>query len=498
MKTDSCASAPASRRQLATCIAAVLGLSEATAMSANTWTVTSCLDDSTTAGTLRNVIGLPSTLSGDTIEFTGLNCPNSTITLAAGYGGITIGQNALNIYGPGADALTIDGSGLDPTTYSALYHTGSSNLTISGLTITGGHLNRQGSALGGCIYSRGNVRLGGTTVASCSATSDGVARGGGVYAKGKVLVALGSIVTGNTASGSAGTSGGGVFAGTTLEMYFATLSGNSATATGGPARGGGGYAFSFVSLYSTISGNHVSAPITAFGGGFNAKDGASLQGSTISGNTSSASAGGAYVTHTFSMYNSTVSGNSAATKAGALYLNGDSSFFNSTIAFNAAVTGTPGVLLHAAVNPMQIDLQSTLISNNSYGASDNDLSVVNPNLITFNSGPAHNLIRVTGVTGLPADTKFDTCPLVGPLRDNGGLTLTHQLLSGSVAIDAGNNVAIDPLTHSLFVDDQRGAGVFNGSIDYLRVSGSQADIGAYEVQQGDIVFNGGFDGCHAP
>jgi hypothetical protein len=57
------------------------------------------------------------------------------------------------------------------------------------------------------------------------------------------------------------------------------------------------------------------------------------------------------------------------------------------------------------------------------------------------------------------------------------------LLSTSPAIDHGNNI------HSAG-SDQRG---------YARVSplNGIADIGAYEVQQDDIVFNAGFDGCPA-
>jgi len=34
-----------------------------------------------------------------------------------------------------------------------------------------------------------------------------------------------------------------------------------------------------------------------------------------------------------------------------------------------------------------------------------------------------------------------------------------------------------------------------GTTPHARVSGNSADIGAYEVQKDDIVFDGGFDGC---
>ena len=58
----------------------------------------------------------------------------------------------------------------------------------------------------------------------------------------------------------------------------------------------------------------------------------------------------------------------------------------------------------------------------------------------------------------------NTDPLLGPLADNGGDTLTHALLPGSPAIDAG--VCIAEIT-----TDQRGV---------ARPQGTTCDIGAYE------------------
>jgi len=75
------------------------------------------------------------------------------------------------------------------------------------------------------------------------------------------------------------------------------------------------------------------------------------------------------------------------------------------------------------------------------------------------------------------------CPLLGPLRNNGGPTRTQALLSTSPAIDAGLNSVPSAW-------DQRG-------VDYFR-DFNATDIGAYEVQKNEIVFNGGFDACAAP
>jgi hypothetical protein len=492
----SCSSgaSPTSNKPLVTCIAALFGLSAPAAMAAH---VTSCLDDGGPA-TLRSTIAAAA--SGDTVDFEGLGC--STITLATGGMHIPIGQYSLTIQAF-SQHVTIDGSALDDSyiNYSnVLYHVGGGTLKLYNLTVTGGHQKHVTiDALGGCIYSNGNVTLGETNVSSCSAYSQNVAgKGGGIYAKGFVFISQYSSVTGNSASGGGGALGGGVFANSLL-LQFGTVSGNSAIALGGAGLGGGGYALlSVSSRYGAISGNHVFAPVTAFGGGISTTGDITIKGSTISGNSSSAGAGGIHMSpppnsRFMQMYNSTISGNSAGTMAGALYINSAAGvdLYNSTIAFNTATTGTPGVKLHTSAS-MAVKLQSTVISNNTYGSSDNDLSTVNGDIITFNAGPANNLVRVTSVSGLPGDTKFGTCPMLGLLRHNGGATDTHALLSHSVAIDAGNDVGIDQLTMLPYAYDQRGA----GTVDYVRVSGPNADIGAYEVQKGDVVFNAGFDGCN--
>ena len=59
---------------------------------------------------------------------------------------------------------------------------------------------------------------------------------------------------------------------------------------------------------------------------------------------------------------------------------------------------------------------------------------------------------------------------LGPLANNGGPTLTHALLPGSPAIDAGTNMAQNDLLY-----DQRGPG-------FRRLVHGRMDIGAYEVQ----------------
>jgi len=68
------------------------------------------------------------------------------------------------------------------------------------------------------------------------------------------------------------------------------------------------------------------------------------------------------------------------------------------------------------------------------------------------------------------------------LRNNGGTRKTHALMSHSPAIDSPGNQT------TAFLYDQR-------VVPYFRLSGTSIDIGAYEVQQDDIVYNAGFDAC---
>jgi hypothetical protein len=69
----------------------------------------------------------------------------------------------------------------------------------------------------------------------------------------------------------------------------------------------------------------------------------------------------------------------------------------------------------------------------------------------------------------PSD-QINTDPMLGPLQDNGGPTFTHELLSGSPAIDHGNPTFTPPPHY-----DQRGLG-------YRRVANGRIDIGSFEVQ----------------
>jgi hypothetical protein len=92
------------------------------------------------------------------------------------------------------------------------------------------------------------------------------------------------------------------------------------------------------------------------------------------------------------------------------------------------------------------------------------------------TGASHNLLRdgtgsnlVNGVNGnLVGSHNMPIDPMLGPLANNGGRTLTHALLPGSPAIDAGDNTGA-PMW------DQRGP-------HFYRIENGIIDIGAFEYR----------------
>ena len=89
----------------------------------------------------------------------------------------------------------------------------------------------------------------------------------------------------------------------------------------------------------------------------------------------------------------------------------------------------------------------------------------------------HNLIGNTSGTNITGNTDgnlLNVNPMLGALGNNGGPTQTHRLLSGSPAINAGNNfLAVDATGFQQLTNDQRGTG-------FPRIAGTTVDIGAFE------------------
>ena len=276
-----------------------------------------------------------------------------------------------------------------------------------------------------------------------------------------------------------------------------TVTNNLATSLSAATYGGGVFsAGEFIAKYSTVSGNVAcpNAGCSGTGGGVASHGGASIGNSTISGNAARGDVGGVSLTSfsasppTATISNSTISGNRAVTgSVGGIYSTVPITVSNSTIASNAAASGSraSGLSIRAQYASITATLNSVLISNNAYGASptERDFSASNAAAYTLVVSGANNLIASSSGPA-PTNGLITACALLGPLRDNGGSTKTHQLLSGSPAFDVGNDTSTATGAHY----DQRGTG-------YPRSLGTNPDIGAVEVDQNDVVFNAGFDGC---
>ena len=159
---------------------------------------------------------------------------------------------------------------------------------------------------------------------------------------------------------------------------------------------------------------------------------------------------------------STVSGNSAGSMGGGITNKhgGEMDLYNTTVSENSAPNGG-GIHSYAGTT----SLKNTIVANNP---SDSDCYNQGGNALLSNG---HNLDS-DGTCNLdPAkDDLPGTDPRLGPLQDNGGSTLTHALLFGTPAIDAGDNSGC-PAT------DQRG---FVRPMDGDGDGTATCDIGAFE------------------
>ncbi len=223
----------------------------------------------------------------------------------------------------------------------------------------------------------------------------------------------------------------------------------------------------------TLQGCAITNNYANSAGGIQTERSLTLDRCTVSGN--SGSSGGGIISQTnlsgltTIIRNSTISGNTAANYGGGLENTiGLTQILNSTITRNSAPEGFgSGVFSHFASNT-RTEVYDSIIANNL----STDVDQVSGASSYLSQG--HNLIGYgsgAGAFTAAGDTKFVTNPKLGPLANNGGGTLTHALLLGSPAINAGAAASV--------TTDQRGL---------LRESGGAVDIGAYELQPESYAF----------
>jgi N-acetylneuraminic acid mutarotase len=366
--------------------------------------------------------------------------------------GLTSGEllvdKSITISGPGANNLAIDGNAKSPVFHIASDRT----VTISGLTITKGYT----TGFGGGIHND-HATL---TLNNCAITGNS---GGGIYNDAGYL--------------------GGTGLEATLEISNSSVRDNSGGGINNDAEGGGGVATLEITD-STLSNNNSGYAIYSHGWSCvfcgNGTATVRITNSSITGNS-----GGAIYSDTragggVSLLSSTVSENSGVAVYGGT--------FASILVSNSTISENSGGGLYNISESSGSGVHDSTMSNNGTELSSDGGAFLSMENTVFNVSPGgHSIVSDGGgtiksigynissddgggyLTG-PGD-QINVDPLLGPLRDNGGPTFTHELLPGSPAINAGDPNFVPPPDY-----DQRGAG-------YYRVRNGRLDIGSFEVQQ---------------
>ena len=413
--------------------------------------------------------------------------------------------------------IAADGGGIDNAGSLSLVNT-----TISGNSAVGTALpSGFGAALGGGIDNSGTLSVTNSTFSGNSAMGGSGSGGGGIDNAGSLSL-VNTTISGNSAVGFALGSelaaavGGGIDNAGSLSLVNTTISGNSAVGTGTPsefpaALGGGIDNSGTLSVTnSTFSGNSAMGSISNGGGIFNDDSGTlSVTNSTFSGNSASgfASFGGGIFNDdsgTLSVTNSTFSGNSAMggleSVGGGIFNSGTLSVTNSTFSGNLATStfsgsSATGFLMGSfggGIADEGVGSITYVTADDNSAASGGGIAVDSPSgsigpqalfdsidsifqntqggNVSVAAGSfrslGHNLFSDAPDVSLDATDLVNTNPLLGPLANNGGPTLTQALLPGSPAINAG--IPVVGVT-----TDQRGA---------PRPAGSAPDLGAFQVQ----------------
>lgn len=225
------------------------------------------------AGDLRYAIEQADQETGNSVILFAPSLYNQKIALSTGMLSIDKPSGTLAILGPGAGSLSISGGKVGEVMDIAP----GSQVTISGLTITGGFWS-QGPGAG--IENDGRL-----TLEACTITGNTAFVGGGGIANGPsgTMTITDSTVSGNVALGS---DGGGIANAGTMTILDSTVSGNG-------SRGGNGGGITNTGnlsiLDSTVSGNR--ATIYLGGGIYNAGL-LNLADDTISDNSAGFEGGG--------------------------------------------------------------------------------------------------------------------------------------------------------------------------------------------------------------
>ncbi len=407
----------------------------------------------------------------------------------------TVSGNSANGGGGGIAAnsvIAVDSHIIDNDTSGTASSGGGLRVVTTALftnSVISGNSTAGASSEGGGVWTGGSLTLTRSVVGGNS-TSGHYAGGGGIQSEGAVSLNE-SVVTGNSTSGNfAG--GGGILAAGGATLLRSLVDDNETA--GGAAPGGGIFVIGSAMIDSSTVSNNLTHGDDSRGGGVSSGvNPLTLINSTISGNKTfggesvasfGAVGGGISALGEVTVAYSTIADNDTVESiGGGIWMHNDSiTIIGSIIATNSAPAGNPD--LQPSVEPVTMsysllgDSSGTTLVEAPLGSPD-----ANGNLI---GGPTHGAID----------------PLLSPLAYHGGLTftdgqlmLTHALLPGSPAIDAGDPAAVTGMG-DVPLHDQRGtpfSRVANGD----DIPEARIDMGAVEWQPnplaGDYNFSGVVD-----
>ena len=476
-----------------------------------TYTVNSTADTddgacTTDAGgcTLREAINAAndSAEAADTINFALPGTAPWTVDLSTALPDLTTN---MELVGPGADQLTVRRADT-PVRFRIFTVTGdTTEVTISGMTISNGNTLELHDPRGGGISNvdNGTLTITDSIVSGNTAEDDGAIRNLGT------LEVSNSTLSGNTSNGTAGgiyndngatatvsdstfsgnsaPSGGGIFnSGGTLEVTNSTFSDNRSTVDYGGAFANGSFSTAKVSD-STFSGNSAATE-----GGAIRNDGTlDVTNSTFSENSANLRGGGIWQGSQTSLTvtDSTFSGNSATDGAGIFNRGGGTlDVNNSTFSDNRANLRGGGIFSNSNLSGETTTITNSTISGNTAQTSgggvfnEDGLTVIEFSTITNNS--------VKDAEGTILDGQGSGVASVG------NTNTTTEVLSSIISANQGTDVDfLDGTTNTFLskgynlIGDGNATGAFNQSL--------QDQVGTTDPKLGALADNGGTTKTHA-
>ena len=316
-----------------------------------------------------------------------------------------------------------------------IYGTGARRLTISG-----NNASRILSSSANAVVNIHHLRF--TAGNGVGAANSG--RGGAIYNVGGTMLLANSVLTGNTAANGGAINNAASAAPSVpanLTIVDCVISNNSSTSSGAAMQN-----FSTSTLHirnTTVNNNSTSS--TGIAGAFQANGMVTISNSTFSANTAAGTGGGIYYNGTgLTMTNVTISGNTSTLGSGGF---------------------------HKATATLNANVRNSIFAGNAGAAGEGDTAGAV-------SSQGNNVIQAVGTgTGWIASDLQNVNPLLAPLGFYGGFGMTHFLLSGSPAINAGHNCVLDLTCAAAnppvaITTDERRVG---------RPFGASVDIGAVEA-----------------